>query len=138
MDNPDRAGEWQPYLVELSQESPDRTGVGTEQCYTFQYPGRRFSDLYVLTAYEPMSLTAYKSLPDASIQAAGENQFESVDNGTRRPVPSVLKLGDFSAESRNPWRHGRTAGRSRATWQGSRRSSKASSKSLNNNLQTKE
>lgn len=111
MDNPDRAGEWQPYLVELSQESPDRTGVGTEQCYTFQYPGRRFSDLYVLTAYEPMSLTAYKSLPDASIQAAGENQFESVDNGTRRPVAFSPQVGGFFGripKSVAAWSYSRT------------------------------
>lgn len=74
-------------LVELA--------LATEQFYTFQYLGRRFSNHYVVTAYEPMSLTAYKSLPDSSVQATGENRFESVDNGTRLTVAFNPQVGGF-------------------------------------------
>ena len=95
MDDPERAGEWQPYLVELRQEPPDQSGVGTEQFYTFQYLGRRFSNHYVVTAYEPMRLTAFESLPDSSIQATGENRFESVDNGTELTVAFNPQVGGF-------------------------------------------
>ena len=95
MDDPERAGEWQPYLVELRQEPTDQNGVGTEQFYTFQYLGRKFSNHYVVTAYEPMSLTAYKSLPDSSIRATGKNRFEMVNNGTRLTVSFKPQVGGF-------------------------------------------
>ena len=95
MDDPNRAGEWQPYLVELEQTPPDRMGVGTEQNYVFQYLGRAIRNHYVVTEYEPMTRTAYKSLPGSSIHATGWTQFEAIQGGTRLTLGFEPEVGGF-------------------------------------------
>ena len=95
MADAERAGDWQPYLVELRQEPPGEVGVGTEQFYTFQYLGRRFSNHYVVTEHEPMRHSAYKSLPDSAIQATGVNRFEPIEGGTRLTMAFQPQVGGF-------------------------------------------
>lgn len=95
MDDPNRAKEWQPYLVELEQIPADGVGVGTEQLYTFQYLWRRFSNHYLLTEYEPMARVAYESLPDSTIHATGENRFERVEAGTKLTMRFQPEVGGF-------------------------------------------
>ena len=111
MEDPERAGDWQPYLVELRQEPPGNNGIGTEQFYIFQYLGRRFSNHYVVTEYEPMERSAYKSLPDSSIQATGENLFEPLDDGTRLTMTFTPQVGGFFGKmpkSIGAWSYRRT------------------------------
>ena len=95
MDDPERAREWQPYLVELEQDPPDRMGVGTEQRYVFKYLGQSIRNHYVVTAYEPMTRTAYKSLLGSSIQATGDNIFEELDGGTKLTMSFKPEIGGF-------------------------------------------
>lgn len=95
MDDPNRAGEWQPYMVELEQIPPDWMGVGTEQKYVFKYLGRTIRNHYVMTEYEPMVRTAYRSLPGSSIQATGWNQFETTEGGTKLTLGFEPEIGGF-------------------------------------------
>ena len=95
MEDAARAGDWQPYLVELRQEPPEGSGVGTEQFYTFQYLGRRFSNHYAVTEHRPLSISAYKSMPGSAIQATGETRFESVGEGTRLTMGFKPQVGGF-------------------------------------------
>ncbi|MDX1436119.1 MAG: SRPBCC family protein [Anaerolineales bacterium] len=95
MDDPQRADEWQPYLVSLEQIPPDRMGVGTEQIYHFSYLGRKFMNHYVVTVYEPQKRSGFKSLPDSAIQASGENRFEAVEGGTKLTIAFRPEIGGF-------------------------------------------
>ncbi len=95
MDDPTRAAEWQPYLVELEQIPPDRMGVGTEQKYTFQYLGRTIRNHYVVTEYERLTRMAFKSLPGSSIEATGWNQIEATDAGSKLTIGFEPEIGGF-------------------------------------------
>lgn len=111
MDDSALAGDWQPYLVELRRDPPDQSRVGKAQFYTFQYLGRRIDNHYVVTEHEPISRTAYRSLPGSSIQATGETRFESVEAGTRLTMEFEPEIGGFFGIMPKPivtWTYRRT------------------------------
>ena len=96
MDNIENEYEWQPYLREWEQHSPDENGVGTERRFVNQYMGRRFVNVYVVTEYESNQLVMYRSRPEAAVQAVGGQTWEAVEDGATK-VTLIFKpeLGDF-------------------------------------------
>ena len=83
MDDVSREPEWQPNLVEASQDPPGPTAVGTRKRYASQFMGKRIENTYVTTVYEPPSRIVYESTPDSVLQATVEVRFDDVSGATR-------------------------------------------------------
>jgi len=87
MDDINREHEWQPYLKKWEQTpDPDRNGLGSVRRYENQYMGRRFTNAYKTTVYEPNNQVMYESTPDAAVQATGGTKVTFIFNP---------QLGDF-------------------------------------------
>jgi uncharacterized membrane protein len=72
MDDIEREHEWQPHLKEWKQTpDPRKNGVGTVRRYVNHYMGRRFTNAYIITEYEPNKKVMYESTADAAVQAKG-------------------------------------------------------------------
>ena len=96
MDEISKEKEWQPYLKEWEQTpDPQRNGVGTVRRYVNQYMGRRFTNVYVITEYEPNRKVMYESTPEAAVQAEGGQLWERVEGGTKVTFVFRPELGNF-------------------------------------------
>ena len=96
MDDIEKEHEWQPYLKEWEQSpDPRRNGVGTIRRYENHYLGRSFTNVYVITEYEPNKRVMYRSTPEAAVQAKGGQMWEVVKEGTKVTFVFEPELGDF-------------------------------------------
>jgi carbon monoxide dehydrogenase subunit G len=83
MDDVTREREWQPGIVEASQEPPGPTAVGTRKRYVSEFMGKRIENTYVTTVYEPDVRVSYETTPDSVLKAKVQLNFDSVGPGTK-------------------------------------------------------
>jgi hypothetical protein len=83
MDDVTRESEWQPALLEASQDPPGPTGVGTRKRYVSEFLGRRVTNTYVATAVEPGRRVAYETTRDSTVRATMVVAWDDADGGTR-------------------------------------------------------
>ena len=83
MDDVSREPEWQPNLVEATQDPPGPTAVGTRKRYVSQFLGKRIENTYVTKVYEPVQRVVYETTPDSVLRATVEVRFEDEGGATR-------------------------------------------------------
>ena len=83
MDDVAREPEWQPNLVEATQDPPGPTTVGSRKRYVSQFMGKRIENTYVVKVYEPVQRVVYETTKDSVLQATVDVRFEEEGGGTR-------------------------------------------------------
>ncbi len=91
----DREAEWQPAIREASQKPEGSPREGTVRRYVSEFMGRRFTNVYRNTAFEPNRRIAYESTPESDVQATGEIEWESATTGTRVTMRVEPRLSGF-------------------------------------------
>lgn len=80
MDDVTREHEWQPSLIEASQDPPGPTRVGTQKRYVSEFLGKRVENTYEAIEVDPGSRVTYRTTRDSTLQATSE--VEWADEGT--------------------------------------------------------
>jgi len=89
-------GRWQPYLKKWAQTpDPIENGLGSVRHYENQYMGRRFTNAYEVTIFEPNKRVMYESTPESAVQASGGTSWETGEGGMKVTFIFKPQLGDF-------------------------------------------
>jgi len=83
MDDVRREHEWQPNLIDASQDPLGPVGVGTKKRYVSTFLGKEVVNVYRVADYEMFVRAVYQSLPESAVQATAEFVWEPAGAATR-------------------------------------------------------
>jgi uncharacterized membrane protein len=83
MDDVAREREWQPSLLEASQDPSGPTRVGTRKRYVSEFLGKRVENTYEAIEVDPGRRVVYRTTRDSTLQATSEVEWADEGTGTR-------------------------------------------------------
>ena len=83
MDDVTREHEWQPSLLEASQDPPGATRVGTQKRYVSEFLGKRVENTYEAIEVQPGRRVVYRTTRDSTLQATSVVEWDDAGSDTR-------------------------------------------------------
>jgi carbon monoxide dehydrogenase subunit G len=83
MDDVTREHEWQPSLLEASQDPSGPTRVGTRKRYVSEFLGKRVENTYEAIEVDPGRRVVYRTTRESTLQATSEVEWADEGTGTR-------------------------------------------------------
>jgi uncharacterized membrane protein len=83
MDDVTREREWQPALLDASQEPAGPSAPGTRKRYVSEFLGRRIENTYVVIACDPGRRMTSETTPDSAMRGTTEIVWDDVGDATR-------------------------------------------------------
>lgn len=83
MDDVAREHEWQPSLLNASQDPPGPTRVGTRKHYVSEFLGKRVENTYEAVEVDPGRRVVYRTTSDSTLQATSVVEWDDADGSTR-------------------------------------------------------